>query len=476
MVHPPESFAALPGANPAPSETRARRSLKRPAQKKPVQYSLPLEPASPVEPRQDARASRLWLCLHFPLLPLEALKSSRAPCAVFEEVQGVRRILLTDRAAGAAGIVPGLSANAALALSPELALLERNQSSEFRTLRALAVRMERYTSTVSLAPPALLLEIAGSLRLFGGLDNLWCGLENELRERGFSVSMAASPTPLASTWLARAGRNVALTDPALLTGTLAPLPLRCLEWPESVQEALDGMGLTCIGDCLRLPRQGFTRRFGAGLLLQLDRALGRAPDPRASYRAPERFCREYDLQEEEQDSERLLAVCRLLLDDLERFLVSRQLAVQHLRFSFFHLRQDATKLSLRRRQSGGGIAQWSELLELRFERLALPAPVIAIRLASGHGEALQAASNALPFDGRTGSGGTFPVAHLVERLSARMGETAVHGMALVPEHRPHRAWRATPVLDTACRSAHRARCHRWWTTRPPTSARAAAIC
>ena len=109
------------------------------------------------------------------------------------------------------------------------------------------------------------------------------------------------------------------------------------------------------------------------------------------------------------------------------------------------------KLTLRRRQAGGGTAQWSELLELRFERLALPAPVIAIRLASGQGEALKAASDTLPFDGKTGSGRTFPVAHLVERLSARMGEAAVHGMMLVDEHRPHCAWRATPALDTADR-------------------------
>ncbi|HET6629403.1 MAG TPA: DNA polymerase Y family protein [Woeseiaceae bacterium] len=442
MQPPNKSLAATPGAAPTPSETRARQSLRKPAQQ-----SLPLEPAPRVEPGRDAQASRLWLCLHFPLLPLEALGSSRAPRAVFEEVQGVRRILLADSTVRAAGIVPGLSANAALALSPMLELRERNPAREAQVLRALAVRAERYTSMVSLEPPALLLEVAGSLRLFGGLENLWQGIGSELRERGFSVLMAAAPTPLASTWLAKSGRNIRLLDPALLTGTLAPLPLRCLEWPESVQEALNGMGLTCIGDCLRLPRQGFARRFGAGLLLQLDRALGRLPDPRASYRAPERFCRECDLQEEEHDSERLLAACRQLLEELEYFLISRQLAVQQLRFSFFHLRQDATRLTLRRRQAGAGTAQWSELLELRFDCLALPAPVIAIRLASGYGESLQAASDALSFDGKTGQASTLPIAHLMERLSARMGEAAVHGVALVDEHRPHCAWRATPALE-----------------------------
>ncbi len=454
MLPRDKSLAARREAASTPSETGSRRFLK-----KPVQQSLPLAAGPPGEPGRSARANRLWLCLHFSRLPLEALGSSRAPCAVFEEIQGVRRILLTDATARAAGIVPGLSANAALALSPVLELEERDPAREAQVLRKLAALAERHTSIVSLEPSALLLEVAGSLRLFGGLDSLWQRIESELRERGFSVSMAAAPTPLASAWLAKAGRNVALLDPALLTGTLAPLPLRCLEWPESVQEALNGMGLTCIGDCLRLPRQGFARRFGAGLLLQLDRALGRLPDPRASYRAPERFCREYDLQEEESDSKRLLAACRQLLEELERFLVVRQLAVRQLRFSFFHLRQGATRLTLRRRQVGGGASSWSELLGLHFDRLVLPAPVIAIQLASGRGEPLEAASDAMSFDGKPGQESPLPIASLMERLSARMGEAALHGMALVPEHRPHRAWRATPVPDPDRRSAHCARCH-----------------
>jgi protein ImuB len=439
---PPNKHLPTREAAPTPSEKNTRRFLSEPAQQ-----PLPLEAAPRAEPGQRARAGRLWLCLHFPLLPLETLHGSRAPRAVFEEVQGVRRILLADTAARATGIAPGLPVNAALALSPELDLEERNPAREIQALRALAGRLERYTSTVSLEPPALLLEVAGSLRLFGGLEALWQRLWNDLRERGFSVSMAAAPTPLASAWLARAGRNVRLTDSTRLPGTLASLPLRYLDWPDSVQEALSGMGLTRVGDCLRLPRQGFARRFGAGLLLQLDRALGRLPDPRASYRAPERFCRECDLQEEEHDSQRLLEACRQLLGELERFLMTRQLAMQQLRFSFFHLRQDATQLTLRRRRAGTEAAPWSELLALRFDRLELPAPVVAIRLSSGHGEALQAANDALPFDGKAGQARTSSVAHLVERLSARMGEAAVYGVTLVAEHRPHCAWRATQALE-----------------------------
>lgn len=460
MLPSDRPFAGLPEAAPTPSGKRPRRLVS------PAQQALPFgpEPANGIPPEKRTRARRLWLCLYFPMLPLEAGdrgpppsrrvrsrvppssqgQAAHRPRAVFEERQGVREILLVNDAARAAGIGTGMSANAALALLPGLELDERAPCREERVLKELAAWAECFTSLVSLEPPALLLEIAGSLRLFGGLDTLWRRIAGDLERRGFSASMALAPTPLASLWLARGGRNVRIEDLRNLTGAVAPLPLRCLEWPEDVQESLGGMGLTCIGDCLRLPRQGFARRFGASLLLELDRALGRLPDPRVSYRAPERFCREYELNEEQHDSELLLAACRQLLEELERFLIQRQLSVRQVRFGFFHLRAKATHLTLRRRQAGGGIEQWCRLLALRFENMNLPEPVIAVRLVGGQGEPLATMTACLPFAGRhDGAGGlSAPIAHLVERLGARMGDAAVEGVALVAEHRPQFAWHA----------------------------------
>ncbi|HZD54402.1 MAG TPA: DNA polymerase Y family protein, partial [Woeseiaceae bacterium] len=378
------------------------------------------------------------------------------PRAVFEEREGVRQIMLAGASARAMGINPGMSVNAALALLPALGLDARDPAREERVLEALAAWAECFTSTVSLEPPGLLLEIAGSLRLFGGLDSLWRRIEDDLERRGFGASMALAPTPLASLWLARSGRNVRIEDMTHLTGAVASLPLGCLAGPEDAQESLSGMGLTCIGDCLRLPRQGFAKRFGASSLLQLDRALGRLPDPRASYRAPERFHREFELNEEQHDSELLLEVCRRLLGELERFLINRQQAVQQLRFSFFHLRSKATHLTLKRRQAGGGLGHWSRLLALRFENMTLPAPVIAVRLAAAEGEPLQGMTASLPFDGQPDrpAGAAAPVAQLVERLGARLGDDAIQGVALADTHRPQYAWQvAEPVGDRTRRPA-----------------------
>ncbi|HEX5763942.1 MAG TPA: DNA polymerase Y family protein [Woeseiaceae bacterium] len=359
--------------------------------------------------------------------------------AVFENQQGNRRILMADARAVELGITPGQSLNAALALVPALQLEERNAEKESRVLERMAGWAERFTSIVSIEPPdLLLLEIRGSLQLFGDIPSLRQQVEDGLISRGFRPSIAVAPTVLGSVWLARAGTKASIFDRRNLAGTLSPLPLHCLAWPASVREALHGMGIYCIGDCLRLPRQGFARRFGAARLLQLDRALGRLPDPRRSYRAPQRFCEEWELPEEQSDSGLLLQACRQLLSRLERFLTTRQIEVRHVQFSFYHLQSAATHLTLGCRQAGRKSGQWFELLAIRFERLALPAPVIAIRLRSGAAQALQADEDSL-FDTNRRQQRT-SIDHLKERLSARIGDDCVHGITTVAEHRPQYAW------------------------------------
>jgi protein ImuB len=423
------------------------------AKASPAQQSFLLEPP-PELPQPDnspdyarrTRARQLWLCIHFPLLPLEALNARHSITeAVFETRQGNRRVLLADARAERLGITPGLSINAALALVPSLKLAERNAEKESRVLERLAAWAERFTSIVCIEPPdLLLLEIGGSLQLFGDIQTLRQQVESGLASQGFKPAIAVAPTALGSIWLARAGRDVSIDDMRNLAGTLSPLPLHCLEWPDSVCDSLNGMGIYNIGDCLRLPRQGFVRRFGASRLLQLDRALGRLPDPRRSYRAPERFCEECELPEEQSDGELLLEVSRQLLSRLERFLTTRQIEVRHVQFSLYHLRSAATHLTLGCRQPGHKTEQWFELLAIRFDRLTLPEPVISIRLRSGPAQALEMdEGNLFQANQRNTS-----ITHLMERFAARMGDDCVHGVTIVAEHRPQYAWSTADATGT----------------------------
>jgi protein ImuB len=408
------------------------------------QYALPLAEARRGRvpaPATAAKAERLWFCVYLPKLPLEACGPGDKDLAVIEEQQGVHRVLLAGDHARAAGVLPGQSPNAALALLPDLKLEERSVIREQQVLELLATWLEQFSSFVCIAgSDMLLLEIAGSLRLFGGLKNLRRQIATGLEAQGFEAALAIAPTPLAATWLARGRRRACIREPVNVMAALRNLPLSCLAWPPTVLESLAGMGITDIGDCLRLPREGFARRFGVQRLLQLDRALGHLPDPRNSWRAPERFCADFEMTEEQSDRDLLLAICHELLQAHEQFLLARQLGTQRLLFTFFHLKAKATSLPLGGARADRAADHWYELLRLRFEKLALPEPVIAIRLRGGTTQALHGASGRLAFHGRAPREHYYSMSQLAERLAARIGNESVHGVNAVADHRPQYAW------------------------------------
>ncbi len=426
---------------PAPS---AERRLNHP------QRALALEEPGPGAPATAASVSkRLWFCIYLPKLPLEAAGPEDEARVVVEDQHGIHRVLLASGKAEAAGIMPGQSANAALALLPGLCVEPRSEIAEQQALENLACWLEQFSPVVCLTgADVLLVEIAGSVRLYGGLLKLRQQIAAGLREQGFSAALAIAPTPLAATWLARSGRRICIRDTSNIAAALRAIPLACLDWPAAVCESLTGMGIRNVGECLRLPREGFARRFGPQRLIELDRALGRLPDPRTSWRAPEHFCADYEMTEEQSDRELLLTVCRELLVSLERFLLTRQLGTQRLSFSFFHLRAAATELSLGCAEAERSADRWFELLRLRFEKLVLPEPVIAVRLRGDRSQAVRSGTRRLRFKGKaTGKGLRFSMTQLAERLIARVGTQSVAGVTTVAEHRPQRAWRAQALLS-----------------------------
>src|SRR5450631_2133774 len=111
-------------------------------------------------------------------------------------------------------------------------------------LPRLARHAQRFTSFVSLeAPNALLLEIRGSLRLFGSAQRLHTDIDACWRELGVAAHSAIAPATLAALWLARAGTRVLIEDPALLATRLARLPVACTAWGEDRLQTLRSMGV-----------------------------------------------------------------------------------------------------------------------------------------------------------------------------------------------------------------------------------------
>lgn len=392
--------------------------------------------------------AQLWLCLYLPQLPLEAgagRARSSQPLAICSE-EGRRTLIVTaNELASDRGVRPGMPVSSALALVPGLALEARSPALETAALSRLARWACRFTPAVTISPDgALLLEVQGSLRLFNGLEALQAVVARDLRTRGHEARIACAPTARAALWLARAGvgqpvRFASGASAVELRQLLASLPVSQLGWPARTVRTLLQMGLVTVGDCLRLPREGFARRLGPQRLRELDQALGRSPEPQRPYTPPSRFQSRLELPAETADAALLLAGFQQLFRDLKQVLESRQASVRLVWCRLAHSDGPETRLCLRLRQPASHPAgHLSGLLRLRLEALALPGPVNGLAVQADLEPGQSPAGTDLfgqslrPDDG---------LQALLERLRARLGGQAVQGLALRAEHRPEHAWR-----------------------------------
>ena len=99
-------------------------------------------------------------------------------------------------------------------------------------LAALAFAARDLTPLVCMEPPdGLLLEVHGSLKLFGGLAEIKKKLVAELDRRRLRYHLCVAPTPLAAAWLARCAAEDVLESSAL-PGRLSQLSLAATRWPD----------------------------------------------------------------------------------------------------------------------------------------------------------------------------------------------------------------------------------------------------
>src|SRR5690606_23107535 len=226
-------------------------------------------------------------------------------------------------AAREAGVHPGQKRATALAVAPALVIRERDVGRERQALEQLANWALQFTPRLSLQWPdaahacaGLLLDIEASLGLFGGLEKLLGRLRRELQALGYHASIAGAPTPTAAWLFARWRDGILVRTESQLAARLAELPVNLLASLESRRDTVEAIGLKVFRDLAHLPRNGLARRFGAGLLLEMDLALGRQPDIRPWHEAPLRFHTTLELLADVEQVEPLLFAVQRQLREL----------------------------------------------------------------------------------------------------------------------------------------------------------------
>jgi len=283
----------------------------------------------------------------------------------------------------------------------------------------------QFTPKVSLEPPReLLLEVQGSLRLHGGLDALDERLAAGLLALGFSARRASAPTPRAALWLARGEGEAFEALPVEVTGLDV--------------EFFRSLGVTTVGELLRLPREGLAQRCGAHVAGDLDRALGALPEPRVFFAPPPCFAAGLELPAPVIHAEGLLFGARRLLVQLEGLLTALQAGIRGFALKLTHADAPESIVQVGLASPARDTERLAQVLRERLGSVILPEPVEAMRLEAGDFAPLPGRSGAMFGDA---AGDAEDWARLAERLRARLGHDAVYGLTTHPDHRPEHAWR-----------------------------------
>lgn len=312
--------------------------------------------------------------------------------------------------------------------------------------QALGWQALRFTPRVTLQDEAVLLEVAASTRLFGGLRALVAAL--------LALRCAATGGPALACWAYGPTAWVALARLRLRAHQAATgqaragrlpvdaLPLATLSAARPHLDTLARSGCRRWGELRRLPRDGVARRFGQPLLDALDMAWGERPDSHAWLVLPERFEAQLELDALVHEAPALLFAARPLLARLRAWLVAQGAGVSAMAWVWrFDARRGGPaqgELVLRLSEPAQDMGHASRLLAEHLAHTTLPQPVQRLGLCALEVVPLPGLSHSLLLDSRAPGDS---LAQLVERLSARLGPPQVRRWrpadSAVPERRQH---------------------------------------
>ena len=235
-------------------------------------------------PAKSVYPEKIWLYLHFPLLPLDALlddledqQQRQNPVAVICQEKNMLRVLCCNNSAKQSGVEPLLSLSTALALCPDLLTLQQQPEREKNAMQQLALIAYSFSPSVIIAEQGLWLELSGCEKLFHSYTELLQKLHQTLLLQSITVDMGIAGSADAARLLCRPGFRCELPSSAELEQQLNVTPFSKLNTNRRQQQSFCQLGLTCLGDLLALPRTDLASRFGIGIVEQLQLLLGEKP-------------------------------------------------------------------------------------------------------------------------------------------------------------------------------------------------------
>lgn len=186
----------------------------------------------------------------------------------------------------------------------------------------------------STAPGTVILDLAGSSRLFGPPENIGIELLQSAQAHGFVVHVGIASNADAALHAARGFEGLTVIPPGEEASVLGELPIEVLQPPEEIKEILAHWGISDFRSLASLPAVPLTERLGQqGLHLQ---RLARGETQRELIPAEPllTFRESMELEEPVDLLEPLAFILNRLLEQVMHRLRERSLATDHVQLDF----------------------------------------------------------------------------------------------------------------------------------------------
>jgi len=333
-------------------------------------------------------------CVDLPALPLQLVwrrePATRAHAVVvIDEDRPQGTVLWACERARAARVLPGQRYAHALGLCANLRA--RVVPPEMIEAAIAELRTALHELSPSVEPNAdepgtFWLDGSGLERIFAGGAAWAMSIQRAIDRIGFAGAVVIGSSRFATYAIARArGRGIAvLASDAEERAAASAVPLARLDIDPKLRDALARLGVTTLGQMIRLPGGGILERFGVAAHRLYQLAAGERWDPLVPVAPPEALDERALIDDEHDDVERLVFVIKGALDRLLARLAARARAVTalHVELTLKHgvgrteLRADCIKPAAAT-LDGRALLR---LVHLRLTGMPVAAPVNAVRV------------------------------------------------------------------------------------------------
>lgn len=283
-------------------------------------------------------------CVDLPAFPLQLLRRREPgwqghPVAVVAEDRPQAAITWVDDRARAARILPGHRYAHALSLAPDLRAGVVADKEVAAGVDAVCARLRRFSPEVEPCaeqPGVFWLDGSGLERLFGSMHRWAHAMAQDLRGQGYDASLAVGFTRFGTYAVARsrAGGISLFDDPAAEHATARDVSLALLGVDPRLRDHLRRLGVSSVGEFVRLPAGGILQRFGTEAHLLHRLAAGERWDPIRPAVVSDPLEEQVLFDDPERDTDRLLFAIKRALDPLLERTARRRCALARLVVEF----------------------------------------------------------------------------------------------------------------------------------------------